>query len=423
MAVLVPETTASSIPSFLSSYLLLGSTCATLYLLGCFIYNLYFHPLRRYPGPVLARCSRLWYTFYFVRGKFHLATQRAHEKYGDVVRVAPDELSYIATSAWKDIYGHRAGKPEMSKDPVFYANILSTGSLVTAPRERHGFIRRQLAHSFSASALREQESLVESYADLLIFKLSEACEKGSKPVNIVAWYNVCDSVAEVNMMLMSVQYYTFDVISDLAFGESFGCLKSNNYHPWVSTIVGGVKGSLLMKVGTHYPLLKTAINKLLVSKAMIEKKKYHRQMTVERLNKRLQQSTDRTDFLVKMVEPDSGVSHEEMLANASLLTVAGSETTATLLSALTYLLLKNPGERRKLREELESAFQSADQITCESTRHQPYLAACLEEGLRLFPPLPTSLPRKTPVGGDYINGAWVAEDVSTATSNLIRAER
>ncbi len=223
--------------------------------------------------------------------------------------------------------------------------------------------------------------------------------------------------SQQELLLTLEQFLAFDVVSDLAFGESFACLRTSSYHPWVSVIVGGIKGSVLMKAGTHYPLLKPAINKLLVSQSMIEKKKYHQQMTAERLDKRLQQSSDRTDFLVKVVEPGSGVTREEMLANVSVLTSAGSETTATLLSAVTYLLLKNPTNYRKLRDELDSACQSADQITCEATRQLPYLQACLDEALRLFPPVCTFLPRRTPTGGDYISGAWVAEEVSLAALN------
>lgn len=40
-----------------------------------------------------------------------------HEKYGPVVRVAPDELSYVTEGAWKTIYGQRS--VEMAKDPNF----------------------------------------------------------------------------------------------------------------------------------------------------------------------------------------------------------------------------------------------------------------------------------------------------------------
>ena len=181
------------IPSTLSSYIVLTLSLTGLYLLWTIIYTLFFHPLRKYPGPLLARSSRLWYTWYFTRGQLHVACHEAHKKYGDVVRIAPDELSYITAPAWKDIYGQRPGKAEMAKDSTFYGNVLSTGSLLMAPRERHAFLRKLLAHSFSASALREQESLVESYAELLVAKVTEAFAGGTKPVNLVNWYSVSSS--------------------------------------------------------------------------------------------------------------------------------------------------------------------------------------------------------------------------------------
>jgi len=34
---------------------------------------------------------------------------------------------------------------------------------------------------------------------------------------------------------------TFDVIGDLVFAQSFGCLGNSEYHPWVSTIFSSVR--------------------------------------------------------------------------------------------------------------------------------------------------------------------------------------
>ena len=33
--------------------------------------------------------------------------EKWHGKYGDVVRIAPNRLSFIGDSAWKDIYMHK----------------------------------------------------------------------------------------------------------------------------------------------------------------------------------------------------------------------------------------------------------------------------------------------------------------------------
>jgi hypothetical protein len=51
-----------------------------------------FHPLAKYPGPLLARISRFWWFYAALTGKHHLLAQKLHEKYGDVVRTGPNHL-------------------------------------------------------------------------------------------------------------------------------------------------------------------------------------------------------------------------------------------------------------------------------------------------------------------------------------------
>jgi hypothetical protein len=76
------------------------------------IYNLYFHPLSKYPGPKLWTAFEVARTIGRMRGDFDLQIVEAHRKHGEVVRIGVDELSFINPSAWKDIYGH--GHAEVS---------------------------------------------------------------------------------------------------------------------------------------------------------------------------------------------------------------------------------------------------------------------------------------------------------------------
>lgn len=155
------------------------------------LYNLYLHPLSGYPGPRLAAATRLWYCYYCTQGTSIYAIKRAHEKYGDVVRTAPGELSYTDPKAWNDIYGHRVGKAELMKDPTFYGSISSAqGSILNANRARHGHLRKQASHGFSERAMRTQEHVVQGYADLMLDRLEESVASGNPTVNIVDWYNV-----------------------------------------------------------------------------------------------------------------------------------------------------------------------------------------------------------------------------------------
>ena len=71
------------------------------------IYNLYFHPLRKFPGPWLAAATPYYFMWKIILGQKHTSAQRLHEKYGEVVRVKPNELSFISETASKDIYGFK----------------------------------------------------------------------------------------------------------------------------------------------------------------------------------------------------------------------------------------------------------------------------------------------------------------------------
>lgn len=101
------------------------------------------------------------------------------------------------------------------------------------------------------------------------------------------------------------------------------------------------------------------------------------------------------------------MSEGSLVGNADTLILAGSETTATSLSGLTWHLLKNPQCLSKLNEEVRGAFSSLDEITGDATAALPYLHACIEEGLRIFPPVALNLPRDCP--GAVIDGHYVPE--------------
>lgn len=105
---------------------------------------------------------------------------------------------------------------------------------------------------------------------------------------------------------------------------------------------------------------------------------------------------------------------EKLQANSSILIIGGSETTATLLSGVTYFLLMNPEPMAKLTAEIRGAFKSEDEIDFVSVSSLQYLLACLDEALRMYPPVPTGLPRVVPKGGASISGNFIPEDVSSS---------
>jgi hypothetical protein len=51
-------------------------------LLAVIIYRLKFHPLAKYPGPLLAKITSLSAVYHVYKGDRHIHIHRAHEKYG-----------------------------------------------------------------------------------------------------------------------------------------------------------------------------------------------------------------------------------------------------------------------------------------------------------------------------------------------------
>ena len=139
-----------------------GITLGILYVAGLVIYRLWFHPLAKYPGPFLNRISQVscltksmsiglrvvcsaglldgQLSFFLVLyslanisqlpaiyavivGRLPMHTKTIHDKYGPIIRLSPNELSFNTSEAWEDIYGLGPGRPNLSKDPIHVGAI------------------------------------------------------------------------------------------------------------------------------------------------------------------------------------------------------------------------------------------------------------------------------------------------------------
>ena len=320
-------------------------------------------------------------------------TAALHEKYGEVVRIAPDELSFISETAWKEIYGYHHGRPAWLKTlrrPPFPNNV---EPILTTNDAAHTRQRKLLAHAFSEKALKEQEGLIISFVDLLIEKLHGQVKARRSPVDMVQWYN----------------YTTFDVVGEFTYGESFHSLDKGDYHPWVESIFAGVKVSArMLAVKDILPF--AGLAKLLSTSSMKATSYANFNYTVKKIQERIDRGTiDHPDFMsyVLKYNDERGMSRDEIDSTFALLALAGSETTATLLSGCTYYLLKNPAVLAKLTTEILAAFNTESEVNIESTSHLQYMKAVLDESLRIYPPVPTSLSRVVAPPGDTISGYFI----------------
>lgn len=140
------------------------------------------------------RASRISYCHHLLRGRLTARVLELHRRYGEVVRVAPDELVFASAAAWGDIMGGGAGGgrgPENGKAPQATSGSLEgePRSILNAGREEHALLRRNLAGGFGDRAVRGYQPLIGRYVDLLVSRLRESGLGGARPVDAVKWYN------------------------------------------------------------------------------------------------------------------------------------------------------------------------------------------------------------------------------------------
>ncbi|KAB5515015.1 cytochrome P450 [Coniochaeta sp. 2T2.1] len=189
------------------------------------VYNIFLHPLRNYPGPLIHRATMLPKLYHLAfGGDIPQQVLKLHQKYGLVVRVAPKELALQDPRAWKDIYARTTTKNELPHDMIFYrTDPTAPPSLLNMHREEHDKVRKILSNGFSERAIRAQAPVIAKYVDKLMTRLEEHRLDAHDKTTLVA-LNMRDWLA----------YTMFDIIGDLTFGSSFGCLENSAYHAWVT---------------------------------------------------------------------------------------------------------------------------------------------------------------------------------------------
>ncbi|KAH7148170.1 cytochrome P450 ClCP1 [Dactylonectria macrodidyma] len=357
------------------------------------LYNIFLSPLSSYPGPKLSAATSIPYLNAVLTGSTWSYVYKLHQKYGDVVRISPNELSYTSAQAWRDINAHRLGKTLPDKEAAFYVDLPNgVPSLFSVKNKQHGRLRRPLAHAFSEKALRDQDDIIKTYIDGLIKGLKSKASN-REVVDMHGWLN----------------WTTFDLMGSLSFGEDFGCLNNQQFHPWVKIIFDMVRATAMMGAIRRYPGAQKLIE-LLVPAAQKELQVKHQKMTDEKVARRLAMTTDRPDFmtcLLKNKDKQEALSDAELSSGMFATIVAGSETTATALSATLNLLARNPYKMRKIQNEVRSAFNEDSEIDTQSTIPLKYMIAVINEAMRIYPPVPIGMPRVIPEGGLTVLGRYL----------------
>ncbi|KAH7389276.1 cytochrome P450 monooxygenase [Phaeosphaeria sp. MPI-PUGE-AT-0046c] len=381
------------------------------------IYNVFFHPLNSYPGPLLWRAARLPYVVRALQGRLVYDMLKLHKRYGPIVRVAPNELSVQYEDAWEEVHGGTYDNEMQKWKPYYRVQPEQTGFIMTAPPEDHSKMRRALSYGFSDRGIHELESHMITTLDIMLDRLIGICggqdhKSPHKPVK----GDVCLGEATIDVTKWC-NFITFDMIGMLTFGESFNCLKTGTYHPWVEPIVKLTRYSGILANLGFYPKFQELLLRLFGG-VICRRMNFHQNHSRAALERRAEKE-ERSDLLSEslkqaQVSEHHPLSWDKLVMNASTLVVAGSETSATTLTAALYLILSNPDSYHRLQNEVRSAFRSKSDINIFAVNKLVYMLACLNETMRMLPAVPGGLPRVVSSGGRVLNGKFVPEDTIVA---------
>lgn len=385
--------------------------------------------LRQFPGMTpLSPLTNVPYMYYANRGRRFRAVHEAHEKYGPVVRVGPNSVSFSDIAAVKDIYGH--GSP-VTKDN-FYTLTASTHRHLAdvVDKKEHSRKRRVLAAAFSQAGLEQWEHIVADRARALIDQYDKACDEPTYVVTPHAYNDpTLTSPRALQGFINHRQWmilFAQDAIAQIGFTADLKLLEQGtdsvtitNYHGRTKTFSyreglfnsQRITTSLVWSTGWYRSLKSLSswhrywahdedYNDLVL---YLAKKRLKRYQNGEKLE----------DFFTHLLEDKYG-NHNmypmgELVAEGNILLNAGSDTTGIALTNVIWQLLSNPDTLIKLRQELDAVLQPDEPVApFDRVKHLPYLRACLDEAMRLAPPNTMNVPRLTPPQGMSIGGHWIA---------------
>lgn len=383
--------------------------------------------LRQHPGPLPAAFTDLWMMYKHYTGGRTKSIHELHKKYGKIVRVGPESLSFASLEAVKDIHGHGTAA---FKDK-FYTSLAGDHRqlLDSIDKEQHAKKRKLFAAAFAQKSVEEKEHNVREDIQELINQWDKlASPPPPADQTVFQPHELIDARRWFNLLML-------DLAGDFAFSMKLGFVAQGDDLTTCETIRGEkYLAHPEASINPNLQIISTLgyarssffkINRKLFS--------WHRgwkdgdiitDFITHLVKTRLSADADgkeRSDFFHALNYTRDGVpigmEMGELIQECSLLMVAGSETTTCALQNIFHYLIRNPRCMETLYEEVATAFDDEDEVVpaYDRIKFLPYLRAVIDETLRHRPSLAIALPRVTPPEGMSIAGVWVPGNTTVST--------
>ncbi|EWG49992.1 hypothetical protein FVEG_09330 [Fusarium verticillioides 7600] len=359
-----------------------------------------YNRLREFKGPRLAALSKWWLIKKVGGGRAYLDFWESRNNTltistGSIARVGPNDLLTDDPELIRHILNVRT---EYRLSDWYDGMRFDPGNNNILPwrdEDEHFKLRSKMSAGYRGREVEHLEPKIDKNI-LSFMKLLGKYADEKKPVDFGR----------------RAQFFTLDVISDLAFGEPLGFLETDSDVYKYIQITEEMLPAVM--VTTIIPWLVKVLSSP-VFKSLLPSEKDRlgfeklmgiaKQVTAERFgpDKKVQK-----DMLGSFIA--HGLTQKEAESEILLQTVAGSDTTATAIRLTMLHIITNPLVHPTLRAEISKTHFSEPVIPDAIGRDLPYLQAVIKEGLRIFPPVAGLMSKQVPPPqGDTWKGKFIPD--------------
>ncbi|KAH9903769.1 cytochrome P450 [Xylariomycetidae sp. FL2044] len=331
------------------------------YILFLCVQRLFFHPLRKTPGPFIARVSNIYLGFFALAQRIHLKTHENHLRY-DIYQ----NDQFVKSS------NYRAAQHRPEVHNVF----------TVLERASHRSKRRLIGQVVSERSMRVFEPTMLGQVDVFLREIRKTCTRSS-PIDMTP---ACRNLG-------------YDTVALLSFGSELN-LQADPAYRFLPKAIS--LGDFRINVCMHFPpLLTWRLHQRIADGLPNSLRDKFFALLDKLITERFAQPADAKHDLYSMMTKSLGSepSRLDLVTEAAFFFPAGAETIVASLSAGFFYLSRNPECYRRLAAEIRSAFGSGGEIKS-GTRLASckYLRACIDETLRMSPPVPGTLWRELAAG-------------------------
>ncbi|KAI3116590.1 hypothetical protein CBS147333_214 [Penicillium roqueforti] len=393
---------------------------------------LFLSPLSRVPGPKAFALTKWRLAYEDWKGARTRTIHHLHQKYGPVVRIGPDEVSFNSLAALRTIYGPgskygRTGFYRMF-DVYGRQNLFTFHSAV-----EHGQRKKLLSYAYSKSTMLKEPStgMVE--------------EKARKYMALID-----AEPGHVSEIFSTLHYYSLDNITEFLYGRygSTSALEGSEPHraligdildpsrrklSWFTVHLNTVTKWLYSRTNTMetvvqplLPMQKPATYTGIREFALQAYRSFRSDMEMSEKEGRPSEEAEGSSILERLwayhqTHKTDGLDDLEIASECADHFLAGIDTTSDTLMFLIWSLSqpRNKAFQEKLRREVlglsRESLNGHGLPTAEASDKCIYLNAVIKETLRLYAPLPTFEPRSS-VADTVIDGYNIPANVTVGMS-------